>query len=59
MLNGMSTIEIIENLKIEKFDRKSGDTTIRMIADELSLSLDKLSSPLLGIRRAYGKPNAQ
>ena len=28
MLYGMSTIEIIENLIIEKFHRKSGDTTV-------------------------------
>ena len=31
----MSTIEIIENLT-RKFDRKSGDTTVRMTADDMS-----------------------
>ena len=37
MLYGMSTIEIIENLIIEKFHRKSGDTTVRMTADDMSM----------------------
>ena len=35
MLYGMSTIEIIENLIIENLTRKSGDTTVRMTADEI------------------------
>ena len=34
MLSGMSTIEIIE-ISNRKYDRKTGDTTVRMTADEL------------------------
>ena len=33
MLSGMSTIEIIENLKIENLTENRGDTTVRMTAD--------------------------
>ena len=37
MLNGMShTIEMIEKSQNRKFDRKSGDTTVRMTADDMS-----------------------
>ena len=40
MLSGMSTIEIIENLKSKNY-RKLGDTTVRMTADDISLLLHK------------------
>ena len=38
MLSGMSTIEIIENLTIENLTEKSGDTTVRMTADDIMIT---------------------